>query len=113
MVQNRNKLIDLFIGNTSNSIVHSILENAIDDVDISKRYDKEIGISINIAKKYRDRINPKNIPLPVKDVQNIRCKIINKVRSELMLRISRGYENIDLESIEKVVNKALEDLNVI
>ena len=31
MTQNRNKLIDLFIGNIANAVVHKILEQAVDD----------------------------------------------------------------------------------
>ncbi len=40
MVQNRNKLIDLFIGNISNSIVHKILEKAIDNKEIASKYER-------------------------------------------------------------------------
>ena len=58
MTQNRKKLIDLFIGNISNSIVHKILEKAIDNNEIINKYIKEQNISLEIAKKYRERINP-------------------------------------------------------
>ena len=49
MSQNRNKLRELFIGNISNSIVHRILEKAIDDENIRKYYDKEFSISKDYA----------------------------------------------------------------
>ena len=45
MVQNRNKLIDLFIGNMSNSILHKILEKATEDIEMSNRYNKELTTS--------------------------------------------------------------------
>ena len=62
MIQNRNKLIELFIGNLSNAVVHKILEKAIEN--------------------------------------------------ELMKRISRGYYNIDLNMIDRVVDTTLMDLNI-
>ena len=113
MVQNRNKLIDLFIGNISNSILHEILEKAIDDEELSNRYNKESLNSLEIAKKYREKINPINTPLPDKDIDYIKTKITNKVRAELMLRISKGYENINSDLIEELVDKALKNMNVI
>ena len=81
MVQNRNKLIDLFIGNISNSIVHKILENAVDDEAIAKRYDKELTTSRQIAKRYREKINPVTTALPAKDLSYIRARITNKINS--------------------------------
>ena len=95
MVQNRKRLIDLFIGNISNSIIHKILEKAINDEKISNRYNKELLTSMEIAKKYREKINPNNKHLPCKDINYIKTKIKNKVRAELKIRISKGYENID------------------
>ncbi len=112
MVQNRNKLIDLFIGNISNSIVHEILEKAIDDKKISNKYSKELNLSLQIAKKYREKINPVNTTLPEKDINYIKSKIINKVRSKLMQRISEGYKNINLNLVETIVDKMLEKTKV-
>ena len=63
MVQNRNKLINLFIGNISNSIIHDILERAIKNEEISNRYEKELTTSFEIAKKYRNKINPLSIEI--------------------------------------------------
>ena len=79
MVQNRKKLIDLFIGNISNSIAHKILEKATDNKDLADKYNKELLNSLNIAKKYRNKINPVNARFPNKDVGYIR----NKVRIKL------------------------------
>tara|TARA_Y100000310_G_C20497890_1_gene722460 strand:- start:165 stop:506 length:342 start_codon:yes stop_codon:yes gene_type:complete len=107
MSQNRNKLINLFIGNISNSIVHQILEKAVDNDELSNNYNKELLNSLNIAKKYREKINPVHSQLPDKDILYIKTKITNRVRSELLMRISRGYENIDLELVEGLVDKAL------
>ena len=113
MVQNRNKLIDLFIGNVSNSILHEILEKATDEQELSNKYNKELLNSLEIAKKYREKINPMDTALPDKDIANIKTKITNKVRAELVLRISKGYENINLDLIEEFIDKALKDADVI
>ena len=116
MVQNRNKLIELFIGNISNSIIHQSLEKAVSKKLIADKYAdkyrKELTTSFEIAKRYRERINPVNRPLPEKDIAHIRIKIINKVKTELMTRISKGYKNIDLILIGKLVDKALKDADV-
>ena len=58
MTQNRNKLIRLFIGNISNVVIHKILERAIDIEEVRIKYNKEIKTSFEIAKHYRDQINP-------------------------------------------------------
>lgn len=112
MSQNRNKLIDLFIGNMSNFIVHKILEKAINKEEISKRYKKEQTNSLEIAKKYRDKINPINEPLPNTDITYIKDKILNKVMYKLKSRISDGYDNIDLSSIENEVDTALKEAKI-
>ncbi|MBS3122648.1 hypothetical protein J4434_07240 [Candidatus Woesearchaeota archaeon] len=75
MPQNRNKLIELFIGNISNAVVHEILTKAIDDENIRRHYDKELKVSFDTAKKYREKINPVNTTLPEKDTDYIREKI--------------------------------------
>jgi len=117
VVQNRNKLIELFIGNISNSIVHQILEVAISKElmadKYTDRYRKELMTSFEIAKRYREKINPVNGPLPDRDIAYIRTKIINKVRAELMIRISKGYKNIDLALVDELVDKALRDADII
>ena len=113
MSQNRNKLIDLFIGNISNAIVHEILEKAIDDEQIRDHYSKEWNISLEIAKRYRENINPVNKTLPEQDIEDIKLSITKKVNQELELRISKGYENIDLSLIESVLNKLLKKTKII
>ena len=112
MTQNRNKLIDLFIGNLANAVLHKILEQAIDDELLRKYYDKELLNSLEIAKRYREKINPINRPLPKKDIEHITNKVINNVNSELKLRIEKGYKNINLDSVEDTVEKILNDMQV-
>lgn len=112
MVQNRNKLIDLFIGNISNSVVHEILEKAVENEYLSKRYEKELTTSFEIAKKYREKINPGS-SLPDKDIKHIKNKIKNKVVSELSIRISNGYKNINLELVDEIIEKYLKEANII
>ncbi|MBS3158505.1 hypothetical protein J4206_04425 [Candidatus Woesearchaeota archaeon] len=112
MVQNRNKLLDLFIGNMSNAVVHRILERCIDNPEIAKRYVKESATSLEIAKRYREKINPTEDCLPVKDIDYIRTKIVNKVNSELMFRISKGYKGIDLGLVSKFADDALKEMKV-
>lgn len=113
MVQNQNKLIKLFIGNLSNSIVHEILEMAVADENIRKRYDKESETSFKIAIKYRRKINPIEINLPEKDIAYIRKEVIRKVKSELRLRVSKGYTNIGISRVEELVEKFLKRSGVV
>ena len=112
MVQNRNKLIGLFISNISNAIVHKILEKASEQEELSNKYNKEELTSFEIAKKYREKINPKETSLPDKDVLYIKNKIMNKVKTELLLRISKGYENINLSLVESLVDEFLKEIRV-
>ena len=112
MDQNRNKLIELFIGNMSNAILHKILEKAVTDIDIADRYNKEIKNSFEIAKQYREKINPLNISLPEKDINYIKDKIIRKVKAELQIRISKGYKNINLDLVEQIMNELLKETKI-
>ena len=69
MPQNRNQLIELFTGNITNAIVHRILEKAIDKQEIADKYRKELITSFEVAKKYREKINPiKTLPCQIKIV---------------------------------------------
>ena len=72
-----------------------------------------MSTSLEIAKKYREKINPVNASLPDKDIEYIKSRITNKVKNELMQRISKGYENIDLDLVEGLVNDALKDTKVV
>lgn len=94
------------------AILHEILSKAIEDEDIAKRYEKEVKNSWEIAKEYRKKINPKKDKLPETDITEIKRKVTNKVKVELLIRISKGYGNIDLNSVECRVEKALKELKV-
>ncbi|OGJ15549.1 hypothetical protein A3K73_05160 [Candidatus Pacearchaeota archaeon RBG_13_36_9] len=110
---NRNRLLELFCANLSNAIVHQILETAIDVPEISEKYVKEVKSSWEIAKNYREKINPVNRSLPFHDLEEIKAKVINSVTTELKLRIDRGYTNINLSLVPEFVEKALKELSVI
>lgn len=112
MVQNKPKLVNLFVSNVANAVVHQILEEAIADDNLRGYYDKELYNSILIAKKYREKINPIDKPLPLKNLQDIRIKITKKVNIELNLRIKRGYTNLDLKKVGAITDKILNKLNV-
>lgn len=114
MPQNRNKLINLFIGNISTAIIHKILIEAIKDKskEIADHYQKEIENAINISKKYRGKINPIKAHLSDRNISYIKIKIIRKVKTELMNRISRGYKNINLNLVDELVDKILKDAGV-
>ncbi|MDO8563719.1 MAG: hypothetical protein Q7R87_01800 [Nanoarchaeota archaeon] len=113
MSQNRNKLIELLISNLSNAIIHSILERSTGKSELSEKYRKELINSFNIAKIYREKINPIAKSLPLIDISHIKEKLTRKVNSELILRISKGYNDIDLNSVEKEVEESLKNLLVI
>lgn len=112
MAQNRNKLIDIFISNISNFVTHRILEKAIKNSEIASWYRKELINSFKIAKKYRDMINPKN-KLPERDILYIKDKVFRRVRSELLVRINKGYEGIDLNAINEEIGSVLSETEVI
>ncbi|MDO8508991.1 MAG: hypothetical protein Q7S27_04885 [Nanoarchaeota archaeon] len=111
-MHNRNKLIDILISNISNAVVHRILEKATLNPEIVDWYRKEMINSFQIAKKYRDMINPKE-KLPEKNIAYIRDKILRKVKGELLIRVNKGYENIDLDKVEEEIDQVLEEMKVI
>lgn len=112
MNHNRNKLITLFIGNLANVVVHQVLENSVKEEILRKYYDKESLHSLEIAKRYRDQINPLQRALPDIDAGEIKAEVQKRARNELLLRISKGYRGIELDSIELVLEKLLKELNV-
>ena len=114
MVQNRNKLIDIFIGNVSNVVVHRILERAVfDKEELFDRYRKEMINSFEIAKRYREKINPVSKPLSERDMFYVRERVIRKAISELSLRISKGYVNIDLDNVKMEDDIVLKEMRII
>ncbi|AJF62751.1 MAG: hypothetical protein QT11_C0001G0609 [archaeon GW2011_AR20] len=113
MSQNRNKLIELFIGNSSNVVIHKVLGKATDNLDTHSRYEKEVQNSLKKALKYRNIINPINEKLNEKDVNYIKNKIIRNVKSELTSRIIKGYKNVNLTLIETFVEEFLKQSKII
>ena len=111
MSQNRPELIKKFIGIASNTITHRILLRTELEEDIRKYYNKEIERDIDIALKYRNMINRVDNTLPEKDAEEIKDKIVLKVRAELLKRINKGY-NIDISLIEVEVDKFLKEHKV-
>lgn len=109
---NRNKLISLFVSNLATAVVHKILEKAIKNTEIIEKYNKEVRNSWEIAKKYREKINPIDKTLPVNDIGEIKSRIISKVKNELNLRIARGYTDIDISLVEKFVDDSLKELGI-
>ena len=115
MPQNRKKLIDLFIGNISNAIIHEILVGSIKgkSKEIASYYQKEIENAINLSKKYREKINPIKKSFPDKEIMQIKTKIIAKVKAELRIRILKGYKNINLNLVEELADKVLKNFKII
>jgi len=111
MSQNRPDLIKRFIGIASNNITHRILLRTELEEDLRKYYNKEIERDIDIALKYRNMINPVDNTLPEKDAEEIKDKIVLKVRAELLKRINKGY-NIDISLVEVEVDKFLKEHKV-
>ena len=109
---NKNKLLNLFVSNLANVIVHKVLEKAIDKPEIANVYTKEVKNSFEIAKKYREKINPVDKFLPSHNIQELREKIIKKVKAELNLRIAKGYTNINLSLVEEFVDNSLKELSI-
>lgn len=80
----------MLISNLSNVVVHQILEKSIDKPEIAGFYKKESLNSFEIAKNYRDKINPTNRPLTFDDLSYVRDKLIRKVKMNYIL----GFLNV-------------------
>ena len=102
----RNKLLELLAGNLANAVLHRLLEKAIDDDNISSKYVKEINNSWELSKRYRDKINPIDRPLPNEDIELLRKKIIQKVKAKAQVRMSHGYKNINADCMCIVPSKS-------
>ena len=113
MAQNKKKLIQILIGNLANAVVHEILEKSIDKEELTSKYRKELITSFEIAKKYREKINLINMPLNEKTIIEIREKVHTRVKSELIIRVSKGYTGIQIELIDEIIDKMLRGLNII
>ena len=111
MSQNRPDLIKRFIGVASNIIAHKVLIKAELEEELRKYYTKEIERDIDIALKYRNKINPVNRLLPTKDSKEIRESILLKVKAELLKRMDKGY-NVNLSKIDEEIDNFLKEQNV-
>lgn len=112
MSHNRNQLITLLIGNLTNAVVHQVLEKSVKEEIIRKYYDKESLHSVEIAKRYREQINPLQRALLDIDAEEIKAEVQKRARNELLLRISKGYRGIELNDVEPVLEKLLQKLNI-
>lgn len=112
MGQNKNQIISILIGNLSNAIVHKILEKSIDKNELIGKYRNEAINSYNIAKRYREKINPVDNILSINDSEYIKEKLRTKVRNELNLRISKGYTNINLTLIDSEIENFFIELRI-
>jgi len=112
MPQNRPDLIKRFVGIASNTITHKILVKTELEDNIREHYEVEIERDIDIALKYRNKINPIESLLPEKDAQDIRDKILLKVKSELLKRKDKGY-NIDFSLVDEEVDRFLKENKII
>jgi len=65
MPQNRPDLIKRFIGVSSNLIVHKVLIRSEIQDELRDHYVKEVERDMDIALKYREKINPAKEVLPV------------------------------------------------
>ncbi|MCR4327080.1 MAG: hypothetical protein NUV46_00690 [Nanoarchaeota archaeon] len=114
MPQNRKKFIELIIGNLSNAIVHEVLREASENNEnIAYYYEKEVDNAIKVSSRYREKINPSMKKFPEKDVLYMKNKIIQKAKSELNIRILKGYTGIDLSLIEGLAIDSLKSLNIL
>ncbi len=112
MPQNRNKLVQLLIGNLVNVVVHKVLEEAVTEELMRDYYDKEILVSLGVAKRYREQINPIQRALPSEDIEEIKAEVLKRAKKELMFRISKGYNVVDLELIKPVLDRLLKELKI-
>jgi hypothetical protein len=106
------KAIDVLISLLSNIIVHKVLSSAVQEEILRDHYAKEMKASYDAALKYRSMINPRSTALSERDIGYIREKIIRKARNELNLRIAKGYANLHLDDLEKVVDDVLKEYKI-
>jgi hypothetical protein len=111
-MQNKKKIIQHLIGNLSNAIVHKILENAIKDLFISQKYEKEILNSFEVAKSYRSKLNPVDKGINKLEFEKIKKEVSARVRNEIELRRDKGYKNLEGINIEKEVLDFMMKLNL-
>jgi len=89
---NRNQLIERFISNLTNSIVHQVLEKSINNKEITEKYNKEFRNSWQQAKNYREKINPvnKNLPFERQEISH----------EETVKHFNKANQNYKVEILE-------------
>ena len=102
----------MFIANISNAVVHQVLEKSIEEYYLRKKYNHEFINSLNVSKRYRDKINPANTKFAENDKEEIRKKIKNNTLNELKIRINKGYKEINIGLIDNVIDNILKELKV-
>ena len=112
MPENRNNLIDKFVGNLSNAIVHEALFGSAENKEAASYYKKELDNSMRISRAYREKINPVDRTFSKEDIEYIRKRVINKSKAKLMTRILQDYPNIDLSLVESLIDRALKELGI-
>jgi len=112
MGQNRNKILQLMISNLVNAVVHKVLEETVKEEILRDHYNQEGLISLDVAKRYREKINPVQRGLPEKDLEKIKEEVLRKAKKELRLRVSKGYQEIDLSLADKVLEEVLLELRI-
>lgn len=113
MSQNRNKLLQLLMGNLVNVVVHQVLEKAVQEELLRNHYGQESMTSFEVAKRYREKINPARETLPDKDVSKIREEVSRRAIKELNLRISQGYKGIEPGLVEEILDRILKELKIL
>ncbi|MDO8655733.1 MAG: hypothetical protein Q7K45_00715 [Nanoarchaeota archaeon] len=93
-------------------VIHKVLEASAKEDILRRYYDKESLISFNVAQKYRELINPVQRELPFQDIEEMTQDIKRRVKKELELRISKGYEGINLNLIEQILENLLRELKI-
>ncbi|MBI2558495.1 hypothetical protein HYW20_04185 [Candidatus Woesearchaeota archaeon] len=111
MSQNRPDIIKRFIGVASNIITHKVLIKTELEKDLRNYYTKEMERDIDIALKYRNKINPVNRMLPQRDSKEIKENILLKVKAELQKRVDKGYK-VNLSKIDEEIDDFLKEQNV-
>ena len=112
MSQNRNKLLQLLVGNLVNLVVHRVLEESAKEEILRNHYDKESVTSFEVAKKYREKINPIDRELPQRDLEQIKEQVFKRVNKELQMRMNKGYGGIDLDLVMNFLERELKNLEI-
>ena len=87
MPQNRKRLIELFIGNLSNAIVHQICLEATDKKEIAFKYKKELETSFKELKKSGEI---KAIQTDITNVEEVE-NLIKQIKAKTIIEPKNDY----------------------